>query len=284
MPLRDRRLVLEPPRPRRRVPAQLPRDRRRAPTQPPRDLPHTTTLRTQQRDLLPLGERQVAARHRWRKTRVHAASVAEPTGTRPAPNAPASLAASSVFTPRAIAAQNVTRSAPPPDRRPPRRRHLPPIQPHLPLPLPHRHTHTSTIEVLQRPFDYVLATRRSACSRDELRRRRRRGRTPGQSPSTKCRRHLTPSDLTDWTSQPVRATPLPNRCLTDHRGGPLVRVGSSGPTSALALSYQLRANAMPVQLDRRSSSTGPIEDPPTRHNRRTRARHSATLARTWLPD
>lgn len=45
MPLRDRRLVLEPGRPRRSVTAQLPRDRRRAPARPSGDLTHTVSLR-----------------------------------------------------------------------------------------------------------------------------------------------------------------------------------------------------------------------------------------------
>jgi hypothetical protein len=55
MPLRDRRLVVEPPCSRTPL-----------------------TLRSEQRHVLAFGERQVSARHRRRKTGVHAASVTEP--------------------------------------------------------------------------------------------------------------------------------------------------------------------------------------------------------------
>ena len=137
MPLRDRCLVLEPPRPRRRVPAQLPRDRRRAAIQPPRDLPHTKTLSAEERDLLPLDERQVAARHRWRKTGIHAASVAEPPERHRRRHTRLAR--------RVLGLQPTSDRGPEPDpiltprhRRPPRRGHLPPIQLNLPLPLPHR--------------------------------------------------------------------------------------------------------------------------------------------------
>src|SRR5690606_14254968 len=61
VPLRDRRLVLELPGPSRRVPAQLTRDRRRAPVHTTGDLSHAMALRLQQRDVLTLRERQVAA-------------------------------------------------------------------------------------------------------------------------------------------------------------------------------------------------------------------------------
>lgn len=75
-----------------------------------RALADAVTLRSEQRDVLAFGERQVSARHRRRKTGVHAASVTEP----PIPDGddtPASADAASVFTPRAIAARNRTRSS-----------------------------------------------------------------------------------------------------------------------------------------------------------------------------
>jgi hypothetical protein len=56
MPLRDRRLVVELIRTRRRVPPQLTRDRRRTPTEPASDCPHTQTLSLVERDLFALGE------------------------------------------------------------------------------------------------------------------------------------------------------------------------------------------------------------------------------------
>ena len=76
--LRGRRLVLEPEGPRRGVAAQLPRDRRRRTTDRTGDGAHARALRSEQGDVLALGERQIPTRHRRRQTRVHAASVTEP--------------------------------------------------------------------------------------------------------------------------------------------------------------------------------------------------------------
>ena len=63
------------------VALQLPGDRRRRPTQPTRDLPHPTTTSEQHCDLLSLGERQKAPRHRREGERGHAATLAEPPDT-----------------------------------------------------------------------------------------------------------------------------------------------------------------------------------------------------------
>src|SRR5438876_11073759 len=53
-----------------RVAAQLARDRRRRPTEPASDLAHPDPLAVQDRDLFPLGKRQIPLRHRsqrdWR--------------------------------------------------------------------------------------------------------------------------------------------------------------------------------------------------------------------------
>lgn len=73
-----RRLVVEPPCPRGRVAARLPRDRRRGPAPSASDLADTMALRSQQREVLALGEGEIAARDRRRQTWVHPASVAKP--------------------------------------------------------------------------------------------------------------------------------------------------------------------------------------------------------------
>ena len=81
VPLRDRRFVFEPESSGRSVPAQLPGDRRRRPPELTSDLAHTEALGAVERDVLTLGERQIAARHSRSKTRVHTPSVAEPPVT-----------------------------------------------------------------------------------------------------------------------------------------------------------------------------------------------------------
>ena len=58
MPLRRRGPVPQPAAAGRGIAPQLARDRRRRPPQPPGDLPHAMPLRTPQRDLLALRERQ----------------------------------------------------------------------------------------------------------------------------------------------------------------------------------------------------------------------------------
>ena len=78
VPLRGRRLVLEPPRPGGSVAAHLTRDRRRIPPEPTGDLPKRDLLGTPDSDVLPLREGQISAGHSRGKTRVHAASVTEP--------------------------------------------------------------------------------------------------------------------------------------------------------------------------------------------------------------
>ena len=62
-------------------------------------------LRAQNRDLLPLGKRQVPPRQRGLGDRRHPASLTEPPGPDRLRHA-ASTAASSLASPRAIAAQN----------------------------------------------------------------------------------------------------------------------------------------------------------------------------------
>ena len=78
MRLRGRGPVLGPAGAERSVPLKLPGDRRRRTTQLTRDLPHPTTTGEQDRDLLPLGERQIAPRHRREIERRHPATLAEP--------------------------------------------------------------------------------------------------------------------------------------------------------------------------------------------------------------
>ena len=186
MPLRDRRLVLEPPRPRRCVTAKLPRDRRRAPMQPPRDLPHAETLRCR----IAISSRSANDRKRpdtseddgftppaWRNHR-------NATGD----DTPASPAASSVFSPRATARPEpdpilrhatVGRPGEPPA----------PIQLNLPLPLPHRPHLTPPSsrccdDHLNPPCDARVGVRRSG--------RRRRGRG-GRAPSARRRGRVRPA-------------------------------------------------------------------------------------------
>jgi hypothetical protein len=78
MPLGDAGLVVEVVGPRRCVAKKLPRDRRRIPPDLASDLTNTSTLRPKQSDVLALGEGQIAAGHRRRQARIHAASVAKP--------------------------------------------------------------------------------------------------------------------------------------------------------------------------------------------------------------
>ena len=56
------RVSASPPPPRGRVATQLARDRGRRPPQPACNLPHAQALRPQQRNLLPLGKRQIPPR------------------------------------------------------------------------------------------------------------------------------------------------------------------------------------------------------------------------------
>jgi len=92
----------------RRVALQLSGDRRRRPTEPTRDLSHPATSGEQDRDLLSLGEGQIApdtgARSRG--------GIPPPLRNHRTPmlgNTPASTAAFSLDAPRAIASQNRTR-------------------------------------------------------------------------------------------------------------------------------------------------------------------------------
>ena len=79
-PLRDRRPILQLPAPRGRVPPQLTRDRPGIAAHGAGDLANALALLLENRDLLALSEREVAARWllgdvEWR----HAASVSEPS-------------------------------------------------------------------------------------------------------------------------------------------------------------------------------------------------------------
>jgi len=80
VPLRGRRPIRRSISPGRRVTAQLSRDRRRRPVYPPSDLADTELLLDQDRDLLPLRQRQVPVRGRLHRDRRHAASLTEPPG------------------------------------------------------------------------------------------------------------------------------------------------------------------------------------------------------------
>ena len=80
LPLRHQGPVDRLAAPGRRVAAQLARDRPRVTSDPAGDLAHPELLSAQQRDLLTLGERQVAARGLVQADRRHAASVTEPAG------------------------------------------------------------------------------------------------------------------------------------------------------------------------------------------------------------
>ena len=77
VPLRRRRPIHDRVAARRRIAAQLPRDRRRRPT-PASDPAHAHVLGVEDRDLFPLGERQIPPRHRSQRDRRHPATVAKP--------------------------------------------------------------------------------------------------------------------------------------------------------------------------------------------------------------
>ena len=81
MPLGGRGSILNAATSDRSIALQLSGDRRRRTTEPTRDLSHPTTTREQDRDLLPLGERQITPRHRRKIERRHPATLAEPPDT-----------------------------------------------------------------------------------------------------------------------------------------------------------------------------------------------------------
>src|ERR1700733_7794305 len=81
MRLRGRGPILRPAAAECRVTLQLSGDRRRRTTQLTRDLPDPTTPCEQDRDLLPLDERQITPRHRRKIERRHPATLAEPPDT-----------------------------------------------------------------------------------------------------------------------------------------------------------------------------------------------------------
>ena len=142
VPLRDRRLVLEPPRPRRRVAAQLPRDRRRAPTQAAARSPahRASALAAARcpRARRTTGSGPTPSAEDMGSRRQRDGTTGTPTGD----DTPASTAASSVFSPTSDRRPEPDPVLAPRHRRPARRRDLPPIQLHLPLPLPHRRHRT----------------------------------------------------------------------------------------------------------------------------------------------
>jgi hypothetical protein len=78
MPLRGRGPVLESAAAGRGVAPQFPGDRRRRPTELARDLPHPGATGAQDRDLLPLGKRQVAPGRRSESDRRHPATLPKP--------------------------------------------------------------------------------------------------------------------------------------------------------------------------------------------------------------
>ena len=81
LPLRDRRPILQLPAASGRIASQLSGDRRWRAPDPPGDLTHTSTLRSEQRDLLPLSKRQVAPRQRGERNSWHPATVPKPPDT-----------------------------------------------------------------------------------------------------------------------------------------------------------------------------------------------------------
>ncbi len=81
MPLCGRGAIPEPAATSRSVAPQLPGNRRRRTTEPARDFPHPAALGTQQRDLLPLGERQVPPRRRGERQGRHPATLPKPPDT-----------------------------------------------------------------------------------------------------------------------------------------------------------------------------------------------------------
>ena len=92
----------------RGIALQLSGDHRRRTAEPTRDLSHPTTTREQDRDLLPLGERQIRPDTGTRAR----GGTPPPLRNHRTPmlgNTPASTAAFSLDTPRAIASQNRTR-------------------------------------------------------------------------------------------------------------------------------------------------------------------------------
>lgn len=80
VPLRGRRAVLELSAPCGRVAPQLARDRRRRTAQTAGDLANAFSLRPENRDLLTLGEGEVAARERTTADCAHPTSLTEPSG------------------------------------------------------------------------------------------------------------------------------------------------------------------------------------------------------------
>ena len=111
VPLRDRRLVLEPPRPRRRVTTQLPRDRRRASAPAAARSPAHRRLALEGARSPPARQTTGSGPTRLEKDMDSRRQRGGTTGTQPATRHRASPAASSVFSPRATAAQNRTRSS-----------------------------------------------------------------------------------------------------------------------------------------------------------------------------
>ena len=109
MPLRRRRHVVQPIRPRRRVAAQLPRDRRGASAQSASNLSHPAALRPPQRDLLTIARWQIPPGQCRGQLRVQPACRNHRYAT--GSDTPAATPASRVFAPAAIAAQNRTRSS-----------------------------------------------------------------------------------------------------------------------------------------------------------------------------
>jgi hypothetical protein len=81
MPVRGRGSILNAATSDRRIALQLPRDRRRCTIQLTRDLSHPGTAGEQDRDLLSLGERQIAPGRRREADRRHPTTLAEPPDT-----------------------------------------------------------------------------------------------------------------------------------------------------------------------------------------------------------
>src|SRR5829696_1463303 len=143
MPLSHRRPVLELAGAGGGVAAQLARDRRRRAPDLTSDLPHTPTLRAQQRDVLALGKAQVPRRRRVQRDRRHPATLPKP----PDADRPRDPGERGRLNARVAARDRQPEPPPvidPPNRRPSRRSHPRPprLLPRLDL-RPHRNVPSS---------------------------------------------------------------------------------------------------------------------------------------------
>jgi hypothetical protein len=166
MPLSGRGAILQPAAPGRGVAAQLARDRRRRPTYPSGDLTHAAPTGLQDRDLLALGERQVAPRQRRPADRRHAATLTKPPdtnrGRHPGDHA-GLLARHAVGDRRPEPLPILT----PRHQRSTRRTHRRPARPIRPTPprLPHRNSSSSRCRLTKRAGCRFIRTHAAARGR-----------------------------------------------------------------------------------------------------------------------